>query len=179
PVVSDLLFALLLGASLAWAPQNASPRKNRRWNLYRCHDRDGCGLCVDHLFNFCSRPPDVPKRTKQVRRKSAAGFCAEFFRFPLAEPCGFASLWSYCARNESFATLKSNLPATIVWYGYYDVFARRIPTAIGAGDSDCIDASIAVTCPLGSEQHMMIIQHNPVWGRMAVTFPVYWLVARH
>jgi hypothetical protein len=51
---SGFLFAFLLGASLAWTPQNASCRKNRRYYIYRRHDRHGSGVCFDHLYDFCS-----------------------------------------------------------------------------------------------------------------------------
>jgi hypothetical protein len=47
--VTGLLFAFLLGVTLAGPAQNASPRKDRGRNIYRCHNWDGDSLCVDHL----------------------------------------------------------------------------------------------------------------------------------
>ena len=62
--VSDFLSAVLLGAPLARPRPNASRRKNRGWYIYHRHDRDGGGLCVDHLYDFRSGP--VVRRLKHV-----------------------------------------------------------------------------------------------------------------
>jgi hypothetical protein len=66
--VSDFLSAVLLGAPLARPLPNASRRKNRGWYIYHRHDRDGGGLCVDHVYYFRSVP--VVRIVKHVCKNS-------------------------------------------------------------------------------------------------------------
>ena len=42
-------------------------------------------------------------------------------------------------------------PASVVWHGYVYLLARGVTAAVDTGDGNCIDASIAVACPLGSQ----------------------------
>jgi hypothetical protein len=42
-------------------------------------------------------------------------------------------------------------PASVVGHRHQNVLARGVAAAIGAGDGNCVDASIAVACPLGSK----------------------------
>lgn len=69
--------------------------------------------------------------------------------------------------------------ALVVRNDYFDLFVRGIAAAVGAGDGGRVDASIAITFPLGSKQHMMIIHDNPVWRCMTTSVAQDWFVAGH
>ena len=62
------------------------------------------------------------------------------------------------AQKRGFVFVTSSLSsALVVRHGYHHALARGVATAVGAGDSNCIDAAISVTFPLGSKLHVMLI----------------------
>jgi len=55
-------------------------------------------------------------------------------------------------RERKFAILRINLsPASVVWHCYLHLLVRGVAATVGAGDGNCIDASIAIACSLGSK----------------------------
>ena len=70
-------------------------------------------------------------------------------------------------------------PASVVGHYYLHLLGRGVAAAIGAGDGNCVDASVPVALPLCSKQHMMIVQHNPVWRCMAASVAKDWFIAAH
>ena len=62
---------------------------------------------------------------------------------------------------------------------YLHLLARGVTAAVDAGDGNRIDPSIAVARPLGSKEHMVIIQDNPVWRCIAISFAIHRLIAGH
>ena len=70
-------------------------------------------------------------------------------------------------------------PASVVGYSYLHLRVRGVAAAVAAGDGGCIDASTAVALPLCSKQHMMIIQHNPIWRCMTTSVTKDFFIAGH
>jgi hypothetical protein len=88
--------------------------------------------------------------------------------------------YSALSPREAAWPARINLsPALVVGDRYLHLLGRGVAAAVGAGDGNCIDASIAATLPLCSKQHMMIIQDNPVWRCMTTSMTKDWFIAGH
>ena len=82
--------------------------------------------------------------------------------------------------EEGFVILSINLSsALVVGHRYLYLLAGGVAAAVGAGDGGRIDASMVITFPLCSKQHMMIIQDDPVWRCMTTSVAKDRFIAGH
>ena len=82
--------------------------------------------------------------------------------------------------EEGFVILSINLSsALVVGHRYLYLLAGGVAAAVGAGDGGRIDASMVITFPLCSKQHMMIIQDDPVWRCIATSVAKDRFIAGH
>jgi hypothetical protein len=58
---------------------------------------------------------------------------------------------SYCCTGHVAIFSIDLSPASVVGHDYLDLFFRGVTAAVGTGDGNRIDASIAVAFPLGSK----------------------------
>lgn len=75
--------AFVLGASLPQRAPNASPGKNRRWNIHYRHDRNGDRLRVDYLHHVYSAP--IRRRLEELFENPYPVFPQNFFDLIVVE----------------------------------------------------------------------------------------------